>query len=57
MESQLLLEVVGDLSHESLEGELSDQELGRLLVLSDLTEGNCSWSEFVGLLHTTGGGG
>ena len=33
LESELLLELVSDLSDESLEWELSDQEVGGLLVL------------------------
>ena len=57
LEAELLLEVVGDLTDESLEGELADEELGGLLVFSDLSEGDGSWSEFVGLLDTSGSGG
>jgi hypothetical protein len=43
-----------DLTDETLEGELSDQELGRLLVTTDLTESDSSWLVSVGLLDTTG---
>ena len=32
------LEVLSDLTNETLEGELADEELGRLLVATDLTE-------------------
>ena len=52
LESQVGLEVGGDFSDESLEWELSNEELGGFLVLSDHSEGNGSWSESVGLLDT-----
>ena len=32
------LEVLGDLTNKTLEGQLADEELGRLLVATDLTE-------------------
>ena len=56
LEPELLLELVGDLADESLEGELSDEEVSGLLVLPDLSEGNCSGFESVGLLDTGGHG-
>jgi hypothetical protein len=56
LESQVGLEVLGDFSNQSLEGELSDQELGRLLVLSDLSKGDGTGPVSVGLLDTSGGG-
>ena len=37
LEAEVGLEVLGDLADEALEGELADEELGRLLVLADLT--------------------
>ena len=40
LESQVSLEVLGDFSDKSLEWKLSDQELSRLLVSSDLTKGD-----------------
>ena len=40
LESEVTLEVLGDLTHETLEGELADQKIGRLLVTTDLTKGN-----------------
>ena len=42
LEAEVGLEVLGDLAHETLEGELADQELGRLLVATDLTESDGS---------------
>ena len=50
------LEVLGNLTNETLEGELANQELGRLLVAPDFTEGDGSGPEAVRLLDTSGGG-
>ena len=57
LEAELASVLRGDLTDESLEGEFPDEELGALLESSDLTESNGSWSESVGLLDATGGGG
>jgi hypothetical protein len=38
-----------------LEGELSDEELGRLLVATDFTESDGSWAETMRLLDTASG--
>ena len=38
LEAQVGLEVLRDLTNQALEGELADEELGRLLVPTDLTE-------------------
>ena len=57
LETEVVLELSSDLTDESLEGELSDEELGALLETSDFAESNGSWSEAVGLLDTSGGGG
>jgi len=57
LETEIGLEVLGNLTDETLEGELADQELGRLLVLSDLTESDGTGSVTMGLLDTTGSGG
>ena len=57
LEAEVSLEVLGDLSHQALEGELADEKLGGLLVSPDLTEGDCSWPVSVGLLDTSGGWG
>jgi len=54
LEAEVGLEVLGDLTDETLEGELSDEELGRLLVTTDLTESDSSWLVSVGLLDTSG---
>lgn len=57
LEPKVGLEVLGDLTDETLEGELADEELGGLLVPTDLTEGHGSWTVTVGLLDAAGGGG
>jgi len=53
LESEIRLVVLGNLSDESLEGQLSDQEFGRLLVSSDFSKGDGSRAESVGLLDSS----
>ena len=55
LESEISFEVLGDLADETLERQLSDQELCALLVPSDLTESDGSGPVPVGFLHPTGG--
>lgn len=55
LEAQIGLEVLGDLADEALERQLADQQLGRLLVTTDLTEGDGAGPVTVGLLDATGG--
>ena len=55
LEPQVRLEVLGDLSDESLEWELSDEKLGGLLVSSDLTKSDGSRSVSVWLLDSSDG--
>jgi histone H3 len=57
LEPQVTLEVLGDLPHQTLKGELADEEVGGLLVPADLSEGDSSGTVTVGLLDTSGGGG
>jgi hypothetical protein len=54
LESEVGLEVLSDLTDQALEGELSDEELSRLLVTTDLTESDGTRLVSVGLLHTSG---
>jgi len=54
LEPEFLLELMGDFSDEPLEGELSDEEVSGLLVLSDFPEGNCSGFEAVRFLDSGG---
>eukprot|EP01027_Heterolobosea_sp_BB2_P018809 GEZU01026438.1.p1 GENE.GEZU01026438.1~~GEZU01026438.1.p1 ORF type:complete len:133 (-),score=6.65 GEZU01026438.1:125-523(-) len=53
LETEIGLEVLGDLTNETLEWELADEELSGLLVASDLTESDGTWSVSVWLLDTT----
>ena len=57
LETQVSLEVLGDLTDKTLEGQLADQELSGLLVTTDLTESHGTWAVSVGLLDSTGGRG
>lgn len=57
LEAQVALEVLRDLTDETLEGELADEELGRLLVTTDLTESDGTRLVAMGLLDTAGGRG
>jgi len=55
LEAEVGLEVLSDLTNQTLEGELSNEELSRLLVTTDLTESDSSGLVSVGLLDTSGG--
>jgi len=44
LESKVTLEVLSNLSNESLERQLANQQLRRLLELSNLSQGDSSWS-------------
>jgi len=54
LEAEIGLEVLGDLTNKTLEGQLADEELSRLLVATDLTESDGSELVAVRLLDTTG---
>ena len=54
LESEISLEVLCNLSDETLEGELSDQELSALLITSDLSQGYSTRSVSVWLLDSSG---
>ena len=56
LEAQVGLEVLCDLTHQALKGELPDEELSGLLVATDLTKSNGAGPVTVGLLDTSGGG-
>ena len=55
LEPEVSLEILSNFSDESLEGQLSDEKLGRFLVTSDLSKSNGSWSVSVRLLDASGG--
>ena len=57
LEAKVGLEVLGDLSDKSLEWKLSDQKLGGLLVSSDLSESDGTWTVSVWLLDSSSGWG
>ena len=48
------LEVLGDLADEALERQLADQQLGALLVLADLAEGDGAGAVAVRLFDAAG---
>lgn len=43
LEAQVGLEVLGDFTDETLEGELADEQLGGLLVATDFTQSDSSY--------------
>jgi hypothetical protein len=53
LEAKVRLEVLGDLTDQTLEGELADEELSRLLVATDLTKSDGSGLVAVRLLDTS----
>ena len=55
LESQIGLEVLSDLADETLEGQLADQQLGRLLVATDLAKSDGSGPVTVRFLDSSGG--
>ena len=57
LESGLRSKLVSDFLNKSLERKLSDKKLSRLLVSSDFSSGNSSWSESVWFLNASGGWG
>ena len=57
LEAQIGLEVLGDFADQALEGQLADQQLGGLLVTTDLTESHGTGPVTMGLLDASGGRG
>ena len=55
LETQVGLEVLGDFSDEALERQLADQQLGRLLVATDLTKGHGTGAVTMRFLDTASG--
>ena len=53
LEAEVSLEVLGDLTDQTLERQLSDEELSALLVTTDLTKGNSSRPVTMGLLDSS----
>ena len=57
LETKIGLEILGDFTDKALEWQLADEELGALLVTTDLTESDGTGPVTMGLLHATGGWG
>ena len=57
LESEVVVESTGNFSDESLEWKLSEEEVSGLLISSDFSESDCSWSESVWSFDTTSGSG
>ncbi len=57
LETQVRLEVLGNLTDETLEGELADQQLRALLVATDFTQSHSTGAVTMRLLDTTGSRG
>ena len=55
LEPEIRLEVLSDLADETLEGQLADQQLRRLLVATDFTKRHRSGTVTMGLLDAAGG--
>ena len=53
LEAEVGLEVLSNLTHQTLEWQLADEQLSGLLVLADLTQGHGTRAVSVGLLHTS----
>jgi len=53
LETEVTLEVLGDLTNEALEWKLPDEEISGLLVTTDLAKGNGAWAVTVGLFNTS----
>jgi hypothetical protein len=54
LETEIRLEILGDFTNQSLEGKFADEEFGRFLVTTDLTESDGTRLISVRLLDTTG---
>lgn len=54
LESEVSLEVLCDLTDQTLEWQFSDQQFGALLVTTDLSQGDCSRPVTMWFLHTSG---
>jgi len=53
LESEICFEILSDFSNQSLERKLPYEKLCALLILSDFTKSNGSWTESVWLLHSS----
>jgi hypothetical protein len=53
LETKISLEILSDLTYETLEGQLTDEEVSGLLVTTDLTKSYSSGTVTVGLLDSS----
>ena len=53
LETEVCLEVLGDFTHKTLEGQLADEQLSGFLVTTDLTESDGSRPVTMGLLNSS----
>ena len=53
LETQICLEILRNLTDETLERSLADEEISRLLVTTDLTKSYSSWTVAVRFLYST----
>ena len=54
LEPQVILEIAGNLPHQSLERQLPHEQLRRFLVSSNLPQGDGSWTESPHVLDASG---
>jgi len=56
LESEIGLEILRDLAHEALEGQLANEQLSALLVATDLAKRHCARAITMRLLDASGAG-
>jgi hypothetical protein len=57
LETKIGLEILGDFTNETLEGQFADEEFGAFLVTPDFSKSHSSGPVTMGFLHSSGGGG
>ena len=57
LETEVALEVLGDLADEAVERKPVDEEIGRLLIATNLTKSYSAGTVAMGLFDTADGGG
>ncbi len=55
LEAEIGLEILGDFSHQTLEGQFADEQFRALLVATDFSQSHGSRPVSVGFLHSAGG--
>ena len=49
------LEILGNLTNETLKRKLADEEVSSFLVFTDFAKSNSAWAEAIGLLYAASG--